>query len=473
MALSQNDRITLSKKVTLIPVQDATADQIKDILEEGKQKAEDEDNANKGLLDSKTALVNPYQKELSKYDSNDRTELVEQDIIDGAEKKFQNFFFANDPQTPLPSSPDGVWKNFAPSGYSKAIGKNYLEVFPGTVVKEQDKIDAVNSAISSVEAITDNIRSSGQECNEDDTGTCSLPAYTDQISCETATPTPGIWTPNGGLDIYSPNAAVSSALSALQTAINDWKSFVNSTKTLIQAENVADTNAGRQTQNNTAISDIDNLVSVVDAWDALQDFDTSTTLPTGSGGAGCALFDAMVPGDFDPSKLRSIELQEIKDEITARQSFISTRISEITTNLGSISQGADGRITSASGFYGDRFRLLDVRLNLMAGSLNKLKAIENGQKAQDEQKASNENANVSYSSAIKVSLFRAPASGGPIIHLKDASDFNPGDSVFVMADSQEEISTSIISKDGDAVTLADSIPKKYRENDGARLYKDA
>jgi len=475
MALSQADRIALSKKITGIPRQDATADEIKEILEGGKQKAIDEDNANKNLMEGKTALVNPYQKELSSYDANERTELVEQDVVEGAEKKFQNFFFANDPQTALPSTPDGVWKNFPPSSFSKAIGKNYLEVFPSVVTKEQDKIDTLNTAISAVEAISDPIRSSGQECGEDTSGTCLgdiPPGATDEATCLL---NGGAWTPNPspGPDVYSPSTAAQDALTDLQTAIDDWKAFVNSTKILIQDENTVDSDGGRQTQNNASISDIDNLISIIDTWDALQDFDTATSLPSGTAGSGCAAFNAMTFVDFDPSKLRSPELQLIKDEITARQAFIPTRISEIEANLGSVTQAADGKITAATGFYGDRFRIIDLRLNLMAGSLNKVKAADAGQKAQDELKASNANATLIYSSVIKVSLFRAPASGTKVIHLKDASDFNPGDNVFIIADSQEEISTSVVSKNGNAVTLADVIPKKYRENDAARMYKDA
>ena len=433
MALSQADRIILSKIVTSIPRKDAAADQIIEILESGKQKALDEDNANKNLMDAETVFVNPYQKELSSYDAGERSELVEQDLINGAEKKFQNFFFANDPQTALPSTPSGIWLNFPPSGYSKAIGKNYVEVFPPTVIKEQDKIDTLNTAISAVEAMLDPVRSSGQEC---------------------AAGTPS--------DTYSPNAAAISALSDLQTAIDDWKAFVNSTKILIQDENTADPDGGRQAQNNTAIADIDNLISIIDTWDSLQDFDITTSLPGGVSGSGCIAFDALTFAYFNPSKLRSPELQFIKDEITARQSFISARIPEIEANLGSVTQDANGRISAADGFYGDRFRVIDLRLNLMSGSLNKVKAADAGINAQNELKASNANAIIVYSSVIKVSLFRAPASGSEVIHLKDASDFNPGDNVFVIADSQEEIATSIISKNGNAVTLANSIPKKYR-----------
>ena len=230
MALSQDDRISISKKLIDIPRENETADQVKDILEGSKQDAQKRDDANRNLQDSKTALVNPYQKEYNSYDGNERNELVEQDVIDGAERRFQNFFFPNDPQTPLPSISDGIWKNFPPFGLSKAIGKTYTETFP-TTTREQEKIDAVSAAIALVEALIDGTRSSGQECAEDATGTCAgeTPpgSGVDETTCLA---NGGVWTPSGGPDVYSPSQDAQDALDALQLALDDWKAFVTLTR---------------------------------------------------------------------------------------------------------------------------------------------------------------------------------------------------------------------------------------------------
>lgn len=474
MALSKEDRIAISKKLVKIPRENKTAEEIKVILEEGRIDSQKRDTANKNLQDSKTILINPYQRELTTYDGNVRTELAEQDVQNGADKVFQNFFYPNDPQTPLPNISDGVWKNFPPFSGSKAIGRNYLEQYPSIVVKEQDKINAVNAAIALVEAITDPTRSSGKICSIDNSGTCAgeIPVGSgiDEITCTT---NGGVWTPSTGPDIYLPSVAAQDALSALQAALNDWKAFVSTTRGLNIGENAVDTDAGRVAQNNTSIADIDNLISIIDTWDAFQNFDTTTSLPVGSAGTGCALFDAMIPSDFDPSKIRITEIQPIKDEITARQSYISVRVSEVWTNLGGVGQDfGSGAINSPTGFYGDRFKIIDIRLNLMAGSLNSLKAAIRGQQAQDELIQSNQNAEDIYTTVLSVSAFRAPGSGGPNIHVLDGSDFNPGDVVYAITNTQEEITTSVVSKDGNRITLAANIPKKYRENDGGRLYKE-
>ena len=444
MPLSQSDRIAISEKVVDIPKQDATADIV--IVELGKAKidATNKDNANKSLMDDITILIDPYQKEFNTYDGNERTELEEQDITDSAKKILQNPFSPNDTSTVTPSLSDGIWKNFPPFALNKAIGKKYDESYD-TVDKEQDKIDAINAAIISAEALIAGTRSSGKEC------VAGLPTFPDS---------------------YTSSTAASSALSALQIAVDDWKDFVNNTKPLIQDENTVDSDATRQSENNTAIDDIDNLISVVDTWDALQDFDTGTALPSGVGGAGCALFAALTYTAFQPSKLREPELQLIKDEITARESFITTRKSQLDNNLGDIDQDlSDGSIISQSGFYGRRYSVINLRLHLMNGTANTLQATDRGIESQEEVKSNNNDALNFYASVMSVSKFIAPAAGTNVIHVEDGSLFSVSDNVYIKATKQEEISAVIESISSNRIHLNTNIPKKYRENEKARIYK--
>lgn len=473
MALTQAQRIQISKKIIEIPKLNAALDGIKANLDEQKIKLQDEDGGNKSLMDDVTALINPYQQELTKLDANVRTELIEQDMIDGANKKKQNFFFPNDNQVPLPSVPDGIWKFLTPFSGSIAIGKNYLQAFPSTTVKEQDKIDAVNAQIAIIEAAIAGTRSTGLECNEDTSGTCSgedNPPQTTQAACEADN---GTWTPSGGPDSYSPNAVIQQALIDIVAALNDWKTFVQSEKTIIQTVNGIDTDATRLSENNAAIADIDNLISVVDNWLLYPDWDTTTTLPTGSGGTACAAFAAMVSTDFVSSKLRQEELQEIKDEITDRVSFISTRTTQLTTYLGSVGQdlGTGELNGSGSGLYDKRFKVINVRLNLLGGSLNKLLSVDKGKDAQDSIKATNNNTLSLYNDVMKVSAFKAPASNTGTIHVHNASDFTSGDSVYIVADNQVELSGTISSINNNTIFLDISIPEKYNHNNSGRIYK--
>lgn len=435
MALSQAERIEISKKIIDIPLQNAAFDRIKNTLDQSSEALTNEDNANKSLMDDLTALITPYQSEFTQLDGNVRVTLTEQMVIDSANKVKQNFFFPNDPDVLLPNVPDGIWKFFPPFSGNVAIGRNYDESFT-TTDREQDKIDAINAQVAIVEAASDAIRSTGLEC------TSGMPS-----------------------DSFAPEPVIQQAVIDITAAVNDWRAFLVAQQGLIPT---TDPDTGRQTQNNTAIADITNAISIIDTWLALVDFDTTTTIPI-----TCPLFDASVPGDFVPSKLRSIELQVLKDEITDRQSFITTRISQLNTNLGTVGQDlSTGEINnSGSGLYDDRFKSINIRLNLLGGSLNKKLSTENGKAAQDALKATNDAAADLYQSVMKVSIFVAPASNNGTIHVENASEFSIGDTIYVVAESQSELTGTISNIDGNTVFLDISIPEKYTHENRSRLYK--
>lgn len=473
MALTQAERIEISKKIVEIPTQNASFDKVKVSLDIAKVKLTNEDNANKSLMDDLTTLIDLYQSEITQLDGNVRTELVEQNLIDGANKIKQNFFFPNDNLVTLPSIADGVWKFLTPFSGSIAIGRNYIQAFPSTTTKEQDKIDAINAQITIIESAVAGTRSTGLICSEDVSGTCSgedNPPQTTQATCEADN---GTWTPSGGPDTYSPEPTIQQALIDIIVAIEDWKSFLQDEKVLIVSANLLDTDSGRVSDNNTAISDIDNTVAIIDNWLSYDDFDTTTVLPSGSGGAACMAFLAMISSDFVSSKLRDVELQEIKDELISRVSFIVTRASQLTDNLGSVGQNlSTGELDgSGSGLYDQRYKAINVRLNLLGGSLNKKLSIGRSQDAQDSLKATNDAAASLYDSVIKVSTLRAPASNTGTIHVQSAADFNIGDSVYIVAEKQEELSGDIVDIDNNTIFLDFSVPEKYTHENLARVYK--
>lgn len=458
MALSQDDRISISKKIIEIPKQNAQADVIKGQLEEQRKQAKEEDNGNKQLMDDLTSLINLYQQELERYDGNGRNQLSEQDLQDSANKVLQNPFFPNDTQTPLPNVPDGVWKNFQSFSNNKAVGKQYDETFT-TVTKEQDLIDNVNAQIAVVEAENDVTRSTGQECIS---GSCSMPQYDNQTDCED---NGGTW--DSGASTIQPNSTIQQAITDLKNAVQAWEDFLNGTFAVVPTT-VQDDDSTRDPLNQDSRDDITNAISVIDTWQALDDFDTS------HGETTCSGFNSIDVNTLNATKLRAAELNALKNEISARQTFISTRISQLEGDdfLGSVTQDfSSGEIQDTKGLYGDRYRVIETRLNLMGGSLNKLKGFERGQNAQEQLKASNDNAAQAYTTVIAATAFRAPAAGTGTIHVLDASQFSPGDSVFVVANNQQELSGTISSISNNTVFLDFSVPKKYRQNAGARLYK--
>jgi len=452
--LTQDERIQITRKIVVIPQENALASNQKGEIDKSKLIAQTKDDAHKKLVEETNILLHDYQKERNTYDGNSRTELVEQDFLDSANKVKNNPFFPNDPSTPTASLPDGVWIKMKPFAYTKAIGKNFDETF-STVTKEQDLIDAVNTKIAEMEAYTDVGRSTGQKCQP---GFCSLPAYTTQSECELNGET---WTPESIVT----DPLIQTTSSELTAAIQAWEDFINTTHGLVVS---TDTDPTRSTENNTSRANITSTISIINAWQALSDFDTAHGQTTCAGFAG---IDVLT---LDPTKYRSAELQVLKDELGSRVTYISVREGQLDGHLGSITQDINtGEITSSSGFYGNRFGFISLRLHLLSGSLTEVMGYDQAADIQDEMISENNNIANTYTSVLKTVLFRSPGAGTNVIHVMDASEFQMGDNVYIVADEMDEISATISNINNNTVYLSVNVTSKYSKDINARLYKEA
>lgn len=454
MALSQDDRIAISGKIVAIPDQNKIIDELKDQIQEQIDQAQKEDNANKTLFDSANALVNSYHAEIERYDGNQRSVFTEQNLIDSVDRVLGNVFFPNDLNTPTPSIPDGAWKNYVPFSLGLGIGKSYNEDFP-TIQKEQDIIDEINAQISIIESQIAATRSTGNRCSE---GFCTFPQFTDQSSCISGG---GVWTASTS---FGPDPVMQAAGNDLNAAVASWKAFITATDSAVPT---ADTDSTRNAQNVASKNDISLTLSEINSWESFPNYDTTTSLP-----GTCSSFNSLLSSFFSASRYRDTELQVLKDIVALRSSFVVTRQSQIQSNLGSVTQNTtNGEITSATGLLGNRIRLVDVRINAIAGSLTKLKGLEKGKEAQQAIQNSNDNAVLAFQSAITASKFRSPGTNINSVHLLDASGFSVSDSVFVASNTQTELPAIIQQIDGNRVILDIKVPDKYRHTENARLYK--
>lgn len=446
MALTAQQRISISKKIIEIPEQNAAAEQAKLQIEPLRAEAEAEDSANQALAAESDALANLYHPERSRYDGNIRVNLLEQDILDSANKLFQNKFFPNDAASSVPSLPDNIWKNFAPFSGNIAIGKKYDELYD-TSTAEETIITQINADITTIE-------SHPYVAQERSTGQRGLIGF------------------GGDPDAIVTYDAIQTLNTSIKNGIQSLKDFVNTTYPLIP-EIGDDADIVRSSENDAARQAITDLISAINTWQALNDFDTSHGLPSSGFGIFSAFYSLDVNNDLGPTKYRASELQPLKDALTTRESFVTTRQSQIDGYLGTIDQNfTTGIINSTSGFYGDRFRIIDLRLNLMGGSLTKLTALQNAKNSQDALISTNNNALITYNALLTAVRFRAPGTNLKIIHVLSTSGFQVGDSIFVVSNSQPELSGTIVNISGDAVELSFSVSHNYRENDGARLYKE-
>ena len=90
---------------------------------------------------------------------------------------------------------------------------------------------------------------------------------------------------------------------------------------------------------------------------------------------------------------------------------------------------------------------------------------------QDQIKASNKTAAAAYDLTMKATKAVAPGLDTQYLNVLDASAFKVGDEVYVVANDQEELSGTILEKDGNRVKLSFTIPKKYNLANLTRLYK--
>jgi hypothetical protein len=457
MPLSQDDRIAFSKKIVETPFLIAAINRSKQSLEIEKAKAQKLDGGHKNLVDGRTTLINAYQLELTKLDGNTRSTLTESDQQDAANFVVGNHLYPNDPNNPPPSTAPMVWTKTKPYARNKAVGKFYNEAYTSTT-KEGDFISAVQAEITNIQGtyhIMEQV--TGQNCVS--TGSCSLPAYTTQPTC---VGNGGIWTP--GSDLIATYPAMQTALSTLITKVNDLKTFLQGEAAVVC---LSDTDATRSAQNQAALNNINNvIIPAIDAWLAVTNFNTA------HGQTTCVGFYAYNASLLAPTKLSTTIINTLLTALTTRTSFVSTRSSQLSGYLGSITQNLSTGDTTGTGLYFERWSFVQLRLNLLGGSLITIKGFDRGQTAQEDQITNLNAAKATYELILKCSAFAAPATGTKYLNVKSSAGFSVGDSVFVMADDQQEIVRTIEAINGNRITFGQPIPANYRDSSFGRIYKD-
>lgn len=420
------------------------------------------DTANDNLFIPANALINEYQNEFQYLDGNVRSVIVEQDIQDSANKKFQNHFFPNDPQTAVPalSTTQNVWTQFPPFASTYAVGLNYVQVYPSTITYEVQVINNILAFITAAGAFFDIENTSGQHAIPNPAGTCSISMYTDEATCVANS---GIWTP--GPDIIESYAAVVTLKNNIVAAVNSLVSILNLEVAAIPTN---DPNSTNQTQNNAAITYINStFLPAINAWLANPDFN-----PVPGSVTTIAQFYAYNSNLLAPTKLHSTQLATLHAALSARLTFTTTRIAQLNTVLGSISQNiSDGTVTS-SGLYGERFGFLALRLHILTGSLIQLNGLLNTTNAQTAIAASIAQNRDTYYGILPTSALQAPGNGTATISLVDVSFLSVGDIIHMVADNQPEITRGIKSINVNSVVLSDVVPPQISPATNGRLYKD-
>lgn len=429
--LNQDQRIEISKKIISLPDENKAIDASIAITAENEIKIQNLDDGNKTFFDEKNLLVNYYQTETSLIDGDGRTQIVEQDLLDAADLKVGNVFFPNDPLS-LPPSLSGVWLKMNPFLLGYGIGKTKLETYT-PIANEMDLIASINSNIALIEAYTAIQRSTGQNCTIE-------PMPPDTIAADPA--------------LQALAASVLSDVSTLQTVLTNMQASIY----------LSDPDPARSSANLTAFNSIGSFLTAISTWISYPTFDPST------GATTCTAFNAYDPMLLLATKFRSDVLNPFKSAITTRSSYRPTRYSQITTWLGTVAQNISTGAITTSGFYGDRALFIVQRLNRLAGSLQELRAIQNGADTNQQFKDANIAAQNTYATVMVATKFMAPANGGNRISVLNPN-FATGQIAYICSNTRPEIEVVIRSVSGNTIEVSQAIPPSYKESDGARLYR--
>jgi len=412
---------------------------------EARAKIMEADATNKAIFDSKNELIGPYEEELRYIDGNERQSVTEQMFSDSAEQKPGNFFFPNDTTVEMPSLPDNVWTKPTPFALNAAIGRAYNEGWVSENRGEWDVLDDLEADIVSIGALHEITRITGQKCEV-------IPGPPDEA-------------------VISDDDTMQDLATSVNSLVAEWKSLLTLQEGVIPQAPDEDPNATRQAANNIALGQIVTIRGEVTSWEAYPDFDPEPAGPTGE--EDCSAFYGIDPATKADTKFRTTILVMLSDAISDRRLYLTDREDEVNDFLGDIDQDVStGIINSKSGLYGERFPSINIRLNTVLGNnLSSLFGLDSLNGLNESGKQGADDLDEAYSSILKATALKANTNGTAYVHVEDAADFSPGDSGYIVGESQPEYPVTIAFIEGNRMVMTAAIPPKYRTDDGARLSK--
>lgn len=245
-----------------------------------------------------------------------------------------------------------------------------------------------------------------------------------------------------------------SGLNSLSTLVNNWITALNNEATAI-------TNNGEprttEASNNTAAgAAVATTLSNIATWVGLPD--------TGVG------------GKFDNGSITSL-----LGHVTSRTAQFASRISQIDAALGSVVDNGNGTFTfgiTEEDIYYQRYRLLNARINRAYGSLTRSVRLSSSNSILGELIANDTFMAETYhvapdvtSNRMIATKFTKDSDGTNLIEVESISDFATGDVVYIISESQSEITASISFVAQNIITLNINVPLGYNKSELARIYK--
>ena len=481
MALTQPQRIQISGEQLDIPLKVQSALDTQAQLAGVKADLLAKDGSVKIFFDKFNGIADAYQNERRWVDGTTYSTIVESDVQNAAQRLPANKFFPT----------DGSWTNFQPKLHPSALGNptsnspdDELEIFTDTLADNgltalldfllngqtsgvaDDTLATAYVPGTGTMEVTSGGQTVGKLLLVEGGGFSGLFLVTAVMGMDLTVTE--VIPPDGTLPMTTSNVLENipaftnterntltstlyqNVLTALSTktiaSVALWETAIDNQLTQLNAN--SDSRSPQATEITNAKNDITNAKSVIDTWQALPN--------TGTLG--------------NDSKFTTNNLTPLQTEVTARTSFSTTRNSQITTALGSVSQMGNGTY-SGSGIYHERFKQIELRINLAGGPLTEYyeKGVADAALAQIVTTA--QNTATTYNTELRTEALTADGNGTNTVAVASVTGYAVSDTVFLVSDTQSELTGTITAINGLNITLSFTVSNLYKKAERARLYK--
>lgn len=481
MPLSPSDRIQISGEQVDLPLKIQAANDTVAQLAGVKAELTAQDNSLKIFFDKYNDIANAYQTERRWVDGTTYTTVVNADLISGAKREPGNKFFPT----------DGSWTKFQPRKHASTEGTpttsspNYeLEVFTKgielggltelldfllngqTSGVADDLLAAAYVPGAGTMMVTTGGQTNGNLIILEGGGFSGLFLITN-VAGTTLTVTEVV-APDGTLPMTTTtvienitaftnterNTLISTLYQNVLTGITTsiissvllWETAINNQLTQLNLN--TDSRSPQAAEIAAAIADINNAKSIIDTWQAFPN--TGTML--------------------NDSKFVNVNITPLQAEVSARTTFSSTRNTQITTALGSITQNPDGTYTG-TGIYYLRFVQIDTRINLAGGPLTEFYEKDISTDALNQIVTNANNRASTFNAELRTEPLTDNADGTTTVKVASVTGFANGNTVFVMADTLTELTGTIVSISAPNIVLSFIVPNTYTKDKRVRIYK--
>lgn len=493
ITLTSDERIALSRRLVKIPIEDIAFSTAKDNADSSQIIYQNVDDGNKEFFDFYSGIANQYDSEAAAIDGGTRATFDETDVQDSAVQADPNLFFPVSAPFNLFLNPyivdevNGVTTSTSTTGERTTITLAASAASPsgnGILQIEDILVNGFNygtgtdtlavaysSGGTAIETTAPLGASVGQYLYLRDASKSCILVVTAVAGVDiTVYP---LTTFAGTIAIgstisqafagfsaatrrsLSSGAPIQSILDALTTTgsnslitkVLTWETDLNTELTALTANE--DTRTTQTAQIAAAIASVNTALTAINTWQALSN--------TGAG------------GKFDDAPLAALI-----SAANTRYTYTTTRLSQISTAVGSVVDNLDGTYTYgtiATDIYYQRYRWLDIRINRALGSLTRSVNSARGANSIQALIDNNDFLYTAYQTVIVATRFADDSTGTNQAEVDNATIFSTGDSCYVVSETVGELAVVIQDIASSILTFNIDIPVGYLKTDLSRIYK--